>query len=92
MSDVIGSSAPTSNSSASTNTLIGNPDAASAMASIVCPELETPAAAWSVAPLGPNRHRGQVNAAGRPYAAPDVRYWANNGQYAVFGQLRFVRL
>jgi hypothetical protein len=23
---------------------------------------------------------GQVNAAGRPYAAPDVRYWSNSGQ------------
>jgi hypothetical protein len=29
---------------------------------------------------------GQVNAAGRPYAAPNVGYWGNNGQKAAFGQ------
>jgi hypothetical protein len=28
---------------------------------------------------------GQVNAAGRPYAAPNGRCWTNNGQTAVDG-------
>jgi hypothetical protein len=31
-------------------------------------------------PSPANRRLRQVNAAGRPDAAPDVRYWSNSGQ------------
>src|ERR1035438_10287347 len=32
-----------------------------------------------------------VNAAGRPYAAPNVRYWGNNGQRWLLARDGFVR-
>jgi hypothetical protein len=37
-------------------------------------------------PAHPRWHLGQVNAAGRPYAAPNVRYWGNSGQRRILAR------